>query len=208
MNNIHKSWQPLFKQYEFCLDSLDDEGTTYPPKSDIFRVFSMAVQDIKVLLLGQDPYHNPGQAHGLSFSVPDGVTIPPSLRNIFKELQIEFLDRKYEFKSGNLLPWFEREKIFLLNSSLTVKKNDPGSHIDMWEQFTDDVIKFVSENNDKCVYLLLGNFAKAKLKFIKNKEKIIAGGHPSPLSARHGFFGANLFVKVERALGNQINWQN
>jgi uracil-DNA glycosylase len=208
MDKIDESWKPLFKKYEFCLDSLEDEGITYPPKEHIFRVFTMPVQDIKVLLLGQDPYHNPEQAHGLSFSVPNEIQPPPSLKNIFKQLKNEFPEREYVFTSGNLTKWFENEKIFLLNSALTVKKNQPGSHIKMWEDFTNDVIKFIDDNNSKCIYLLLGTFAKEKSKFIKNKNNIISGVHPSPLSAHNGFFNSNIFKKIEDKLGHTINWQN
>jgi uracil-DNA glycosylase len=208
MEDIHETWKPIFDQYQFCLDSLEEEGTTYPPKDQIFRVFTMPVHDIKILLLGQDPYHNPKQAHGLSFSVPDDISPPPSLKNIFKELQLEFPERKYSFKSGNLLSWFEKEKIFLLNSSLTVKHNKAGSHMSMWQEFTDDVIKYISEKNPNCVYILLGKFAKDKAKFIKNKKNIVTGIHPSPLSARQGFFNSGIFKNVETILGHPVNWQN
>ena len=102
---IHASWQPLFDQWEIDLDSLY-ESTAYPPKELVFRVFEMPVQDIKIVLLGQDPYHGPGQAHGLSFSVPTGVATPPSLKNIYKELQLSFPERHYEFRNGDLTKWF------------------------------------------------------------------------------------------------------
>ena len=166
----------------------------------------MDVREIKVLLLGQDPYHGPGQAHGLSFSVPEGVKIPPSLRNIYKELQNEFPERNYKFDSGNLEKWFYREKIFLLNASLSVIKEKPGSQMKIWEGFTNNVIKFVSEQNKSCVFLLLGNFAKAKECLIYNKERIIKCVHPSPLSAHNGFFGSGIFKKVEELLGTNIDW--
>ena len=113
MDNIHESWKPLFEQYEFndieqmYLDNLE---IVYPPKEDIFKVFEMDVRDIRIVLLGQDPYFNPGQAHGLSFSVPTDTKIPPSLKNIYKELQYEFPERNYNFNSGNLEHWFYREK--------------------------------------------------------------------------------------------------
>jgi uracil-DNA glycosylase len=184
MNTCHKSWNSLFERYTFDIDELySGKEEIYPKKEDLFKVFEMDVREIKLLLLGQDPYHGPGQAHGLSFSVPNGIAIPPSLRNIYKELQIEFPERKYIFKSGNLESWFYREKIFLLNASLSVAKGKPGSMMKIWEEFTNDVIKFVSEQNNACVFLLLGNFAKAKESFISNEERIIKGVHPSPLSA-------------------------
>ena len=168
----------------------------------------MDVREIKVVLLGQDPYHGQGQAHGLSFSVPTGVKIPPSLRNIYKELQNEFPERNYNFVSGNLEQWFYREKIFLLNASLTVVKGTPGSHMKLWETFTNNVIEFISAQNPTCVFLLLGNFAKAKETYILNKERIIKGVHPSPLSAHNGFFNSNLFIKVEELLNKKIDWSN
>uniref|UniRef100_A0A6C0HDW3 Uracil-DNA glycosylase-like domain-containing protein n=1 Tax=viral metagenome TaxID=1070528 RepID=A0A6C0HDW3_9ZZZZ len=207
MTNIHESWKPLFEQYEFDLEELYNTGdTVYPPKECIFKVFEMDVKEIRVLLLGQDPYHNEKQAHGLSFSVPEGIRIPPSLKNIYKELQFEFPERKYEFCSGNLERWFYEEKIFLLNAALSVIKNKPSSQISIWEDFTNDVIKFVSVNNKKCVFLLLGNFAKSKEKFIKNKERIVECVHPSPFSANNGFFHSGVFKKVESRLGQPVNW--
>jgi len=207
MATFHPSWQPLFDQYGFDVDSLYDAVLdVYPPKEHLFRVFEMNVKEIRVLLLGQDPYHGPGQAHGLSFSVPTGVPIPPSLRNMYKELQSEFPERNYVFSSGNLEPWFYREKIFLLNASLTVMRASPGSMMGDWEEFTDDVIKYVSENNSTCIFLLLGKFAKATEVFIKNKANIVTGVHPSPMAAQYGFFGSNIFKQVEAKLGSPINW--
>ena len=166
----------------------------------------MDVKKIRIVLLGQDPYHNPNQANGLSFSVPDKVKIPPSLQNIYKELCIEFPERNYEFNSGNLDRWFTKEKIFLLNSSLSVIKNKPGSHMFMWSDFTDDVITFISKKNKNCIFILLGNFAKSKEKFIENKDRIITGVHPSPFSANNGFFNSNIFRKIEEKLQKEINW--
>jgi uracil-DNA glycosylase len=209
MNTYHESWKPLFDQYIFNIEEYYS-GTEeiYPKKEDLFRVFEMDVKEIKILLLGQDPYHGQGQAHGLSFSVSNGQYIPPSLRNIYKELQIEFPERNYIFKSGNLESWFYREKIFLLNASLTVIKGKPGSMMKIWEDFTNEVIKFVSEKNETCIFLLLGNFAKAKETFIANKDRIIKGVHPSPLSASHGFFGSNIFKRAEDRLNQKIDWSN
>lgn len=204
MESIHKSWMPIFDKYEFDLESIYEEGEVYPPKPFVFRVFQKDVKDIKILLLGQDPYHSPGQAHGLSFSVPDGEKIPPSLKNIYKELKMNFPERNYQFETGNLEQWFNREHIFLLNSSLTVKKGQAGSDMDIWEEFTNNVIQFVSEQNEQCVFLLLGNYAKSKSKFIKNKSKIVAEVHPSPLA--RGFIGSNVFTRVEQVLGKEVNW--
>ena len=209
MQNIHSSWNELFDQYDFNLENLySKDEVIYPKREDLFKVFEMDVREIKIVLLGQDPYHNPNQAHGLSFSVPDDIAIPPSLRNIYKELQIEFPERNYIFKSGNLQRWFLEEKIFLLNTSLSVIKNKPSSHMSLWQEFTNDVIKFISENNTKCVFLLLGNFAKTKEVYISNKNNIVAGVHPSPLSASKGFFNSNIFKQVEIKLGRKMNWQS
>ncbi len=205
----HESWNELFDDYNFNIDSFySSKNTIYPKKEDIFKVFQMDVNDIRVLLLGQDPYHGEGQAHGLSFSVPDGIPIPPSLLNIFKELKNEYPERNYEFKTGNLEKWFNREKIFLLNSSLSVIKGCAGSQMKLWEEFTDDVIKFISNKNKRCVFLLFGNFAKAKEVFIEDKNRIVKCVHPSPLAARNGFFNSNVFKKVETVLKEEIDWSN
>lgn len=208
MNAIHPSWVPIFEKYnfDFDFDTIYEEGEVYPPKEYVFRVFELDVKDIKILLLGQDPYHGPNQAHGLSFSVPDGQKIPPSLKNIYKELKLNFPERNYSFTSGNLERWFQREHIFLLNSSLTVKRGQAGSDISIWEKFTDEVIQFISEQNEDCVFLLLGNYAKSKSKFIQNKSKIVAEVHPSPLA--RGFIGSNVFKRVEEVLGYPVDWSN
>jgi len=209
MDYIHVSWKPLFDKFKFDIDKIYSvTDIVYPDRNHLFRVFEMDVKKCKVVLLGQDPYHGQAQAHGLSFSVPTGVIIPPSLKNIYKELQTEFPDRGYKFLSGNLEEWFYRENIFLLNSSLTVIKGKPGSHMELWEGFTDKVIKFISEHNKTCVFLLLGNFAKQKSSFISDKERIVECVHPSPMAASRGFFGSNVFIKVENILGEKINWQN
>ena len=207
---MNESWKPFFEKFESIpnLNALysSEEKPVYPEKENVYRVFEMDVTKIKIVLLGQDPYHGQGQAHGLSFSVPTGVKIPPSLRNIFKELQNEFPERNYNFNSGNLNNWFYREKIFLLNASLSVIKGKPGSHMNIWKEFTNDVIKFISNHNSKCIFLLLGNFAKEKESLILDKERIIKGVHPSPLSAHNGFFGSNIFKIIEELLNQQIDW--
>jgi len=202
MDNINICWKPLFDQFDFDINKHYTLGTVYPPKSLLFRVFEMDVKDIRVVFLGQDPYHGPNQADGFSFSSTN--KIPPSLRNIFKELLLEFPNRHYVFNSANLSNWFYREKIFLLNSALTVLESKPRSNIKIWEKFTDSVIKFISDNNKKCVFLLLGKFAKNKSKFITDQSRIIYGIHPSPIA--QGFIGSNVFKKVEEKLGEEINW--
>ena len=203
---VHESWLPLFDNFEIDLNLID--SPFYPSKDNVFKVYEMDIKDIKIVLLGQDPYHQPNQAHGLSFSVPIGIKTPPSLVNIFKELKIEFPDRNYNFTHGNLDKWFYNEKIFLLNSALTVQPSKAGSHLNIWSDFTDETIRYISENNDNCVFLLLGNYAKSKNVFIKDKDKIINGVHPSPLSAYQGFFNSNIFIQVENKLNQSINWQN
>ena len=202
---IHPSWNSLFDQWDFDLESLYDSNA-YPPKDLVFKVFELPVQDIRVVLLGQDPYHGPGQAHGLSFSVPVGVAIPPSLKNIYKELQLSFPERNYVFHNGDLTQWLVREKIFLFNASLSVQAGLAGSHMSYWKDFTDDVIRFIDQQNPKCVFLLLGNFAKAKADLITHKHRIVTEVHPSPLA--RGFVGSNIFRRVEQVLGLPVNWSN
>ena len=209
MDQIHESWRELFDQYVFDIYDLTScDNKVFPKREDIFAVFQMNVKDIRVVLLGQDPYHKPGQAHGLSFSVPPTEPIPPSLRNIYKELQNEFPEREYTFSTGCLERWFHKEHIFLLNASLTVEQKKPGSHMSIWEDFTNDVIRYISEQNEHCVFLLLGAFAKSKQRFIQKKEKVVLGVHPSPLSAHQGFFHSSIFQKVEDILGSPIDWSN
>jgi uracil-DNA glycosylase len=208
---IHESWKPFWDQLEKNIDVdlevlYSGKEIVYPRKEDVFRVLEMDVREITVVLLGQDPYHHPGQAHGLSFSVPSGVAIPPSLRNIYKELKNEFPEREYTFDSGNLESWFYREKICLLNASLTVIQHTPGSHMNVWKEFTNQLIQFISEQNNTCVFLLLGKVAKEKETYIQHKERIIRGVHPSPLSASRGFLGSNIFKQTETCLQKPINW--
>lgn len=204
--NIHESWLPLFNNFPNIEEIYFTNEIIYPKKEYVYRVFSLSVYEIKIVLLGQDPYYNEGQADGLSFSVPDNVKIPPSLKNIFIEIINEFPERNYSFTTGNLERWFTEEHIFLLNSSLTVVKNKPGSHIHIWKEFTNKIIEFISKNNNKCVFLLFGNYAKDKIKYIQNNNRIIYCVHPSPLSANKGFFHSGIFRKVEKLLNKKINW--
>ncbi len=208
LSTIAPEWKPLFDEYEIDIDSIYNNSVlpVYPERSNIFRVFSMKPSDICVVLLGQDPYHGPGQAHGLSFSVGTDVPIPPSLRNIFKELQTEFPERSYKFSHGNLQKWHD-QGIFLLNAALTVEEGKPNSHAAIWSDFTDDVIKYIAANNKSCIFLLLGAFAQTKATFCPS-ERIVKGIHPSPLSAHRGFFGSNIFKSVEERLKYSIDWQN
>ena len=182
----------------------------YPNVKNIFAVFDFVpFHKVKVVILGQDPYHGEGQAQGLSFSVPQGIKIPPSLQNIFKELKS---DLNIEAPtSGNLEKWAQ-QGVFLLNATLTVRANEAGSHQKKgWEQFTDSVIKCLSEKRENLVFILWGNYAQAKEKLIDtNKHYIIKSAHPSPLSAYNGFWESKPFSKTNTFLESKglktINW--
>ena len=205
---MHNSWNEVFKNYQ-KIDELNSmikkineqrlTTTIYPPKEQVFRVFNLALEDIKVVILGQDPYHNPDQACGLSFSVNDGVPLPKSLINIYKELYTDLGIRPAN--TGNLEPWF-KQGVFLLNAVLTVEKNSPASHSKMgWEDFTDYIIETIAEKNENVVFVLWGNYARGKKKLINpSKHKIIESAHPSPLSAYRGFFGSKVFSQINNYL--------
>jgi uracil-DNA glycosylase len=208
ITTIDKSWTSLFNDFICKPPSLPLTETYYPPTGQVFSAFTMPVTNIRVVLIGQDPYHGPGQAHGLSFSVPEGVPVPPSLRNIFKELISEFPDRGYDFKHGNLQAWHDREGIFLLNAALTVAPGRPNSHASLWNPWTDKVIEYILEHNKTCIFLLLGAFAQTKANIIDDPKRWVFGVHPSPLSAHRGFFGSGIFKRLEDRLGGSINWQN
>lgn len=171
----------------------------YPPGNRIFAAYNYTPFDkVKVVILGQDPYHNPGEANGLCFSVNDGVKLPPSLQNIFKELQS---DLGYSIpKSGNLEKW-ALQGVFLLNTSLTVRRNQPGSHRNIgWEKFTDATIRTISEKKENVVFMLWGRWAMSKMDLIdKDKHLILTASHPSPL-ARTGFLGCRHFSKANEYL--------
>ena len=182
----------------------------YPPGKLIFNAFNTTPFDkVKVVILGQDPYHGPGQAHGLCFSVPDGVKFPPSLRNIYKELSNDIGINIP--KSGNLTKWAE-QGVLLINATLTVRQAQAGSHQKKgWEIFTDAVIKAVSDRKENVVFILWGNYAQSKEKLIdSSKHFIIKSVHPSPLSASRGFFGSKPFSKTNNYLQSKglepINW--
>ena len=182
----------------------------YPPGSQIFRAFDLTpVQNVKVVILGQDPYHGPGQAHGLSFSVPQGVPAPPSLKNIFKEIETDLGVRM----SGhpNLESW-ARQGVLLLNAVLTVRASEAASHSGIgWQEFTDAVIKYISDNCEGVVFMLWGNFARGKSELIDHsKHCVLEAAHPSPL-ARGAFFGCRHFSQANNYLTSTsrspINWQ-
>lgn len=202
----HKSWNKFLNNNPIDLDEFyDNEVNVYPPKELVLKVFEMNVKKIKIIFLGQDTYHGKNQANGLAFSVNKDIKIPPSLRNIFKEIKSNFPERNYEFEHGDLTRWFKKEKIFLLNTSLTVEEKTPGSHIFYWKNFTDNVIKYICKKNKNCIFLLLGKHAQGKKDLITN-NKIIEAPHPSPLA--RGFIGSEVFIKLEEELGEKINWFN
>ena len=182
----------------------------YPPGKQIFNAFDHThLDNVKVVIIGQDPYHNPGQAMGLSFSVPEGVKPPPSLMNIFKELQTDL--GIAQPASGDLTKWAD-QGVLLLNASLTVEANTPMSHSQLgWHIFTDEVIKHVSKVRPHVVFILWGKFAQNKEVLIDTtKHKVIKSAHPSPLSAYNGFFGSAPFSKTNSWLLEQgiapIDW--
>ena len=213
--NVHESWYPLFTKWQLIIDNIlmeTYEGSarikTFPPQDLVFKAFEIDIAKIQLVIVGQDCYHGDSQAMGLCFSVPKDVKIPPSLVNIFKEIQIEFPEKQYNFNNGDLTQWMQRENMFLLNSALTVKQSSPLSHIKKWETFTDAVMEYIMEKNDKCIFLLLGKYAKDKTKIIQNDSRCVKGIHPSPLSAHQGFFNSGIFKEIENKIGKTINWQN
>lgn len=195
----------------FLMDEQTKGKIIFPPGKEIFSAFDFTpFEKVKVVLLGQDPYHGIGQAHGLSFSVPDGIPIPPSLKNIFKELKADLGIRIPE--KGNLEKW-GRQGVLLLNATLTVQANSAGSHQGKgWEQFTDAVIRKISVEKEKVVFLLWGKFAQSKEKLIdESKHFILKAAHPSPL-AGGAFFGCKHFSKTNEFLMQQgfapIDWSD
>ena len=218
---IDKSWGKLLSEefnseYFKSLISFvkeDYSKTTCCPKgSHVFNAFDICpINNLKVVIIGQDPYHGPGQANGLSFSVNKGIPHPPSLINIFKEIEAD-LGHKYENNNGDLSKW-AKQGVMLLNATLTVKEALPGSHQNKgWEIFTDKVIEIISNETNNTVFLLWGSFAKKKRKLIdSSKHKILESGHPSPLSANRGYwFGNKHFSECNKYLEsikkNKIDW--
>ena len=175
-------------------------GTCYPPGRLIFNAFNLCPFDkVKVVIIGQDPYHGPGQAHGLCFSVNDGVPFPPSLQNIFKEIHDDLGTPVPQ--SGNLTRWAE-QGVLLLNATLTVRAHQAGSHQRQgWEEFTDAAIKALAEEREHLVFILWGSYAQKKGAFIdRSRHLVLSSAHPSPLSAYHGFFGNRHFSKANAYL--------
>ena len=186
------------------------EKTIYPPKSKILRALSLtSYDDVKVVILGQDPYHGEGEANGLAFAVSNGIKLPPSLQNIYKELYNDLGIKPAMV--GNLECW-AKEGVLLLNAVLTVEKDKAASHKNIgWEEFTDSIIKKINEKNEPVVFILWGNFAKSKKQYITNpKHYVIESSHPSPFSCNYGFFGSKPFSKTNKFLRDnnikEIDW--
>lgn len=215
---IHNSWdnklnpefeKPYMDDLKAFIKRERDEHTVFPKKAEVFNAFKLTpFEDVKVVVLGQDPYHGPNQAHGLSFSVNYGVRTPPSLANIYKELRT---DIGFTIPThGNLTTW-ATQGVLLLNATLTVRAGAPGSHQKKgWEIFTDSVIKQISDEKENCVFLLWGNFAKSKSSLIDlEKHLVLTAAHPSPL-AGGAFFGCRHFSKTNEYLSSKkikpINW--
>jgi uracil-DNA glycosylase len=197
-----------FKELVSFVDEEYDKHSCFPPKNKVFSAFNQcSFEDIKVVIIGQDPYHDNGQANGLCFSVADGVKHPPSLKNIFKEIETDL--GKQIPESGNLERW-ARQGVLLLNATLTVRAHEAGSHQKKgWEEFTDTVIQYISDNKQDVIFLLWGGVAKKKGKKInREKHQVLESGHPSPLSANRGYwFGNKHFSKTNELLRDRkIKW--
>lgn len=222
MINIDPSWKSFFheeqkKRYyidimQFLISEQQQNKTIYPPQEDIFNAFNYcAKNDIKVVIIGQDPYHDKGQAHGLSFSVQPYVKTPPSLRNIYKELSSDIPG--FEIPNHGFLKSWAEQGVLLLNTSLTVQAHKPASHSKIgWEIFTDSVIKHINNELNSLVFLLWGSHAQTKSVFIdESKHKILKSVHPSPFSAHRGFLGNKHFSETNKWLKEhnikEINWQ-
>ena len=218
--HINSDWRTFLKEelysdnFQAIISALQTERNTYtvfPKNDELFNAFNItSLENLKIVILGQDPYHGKKQAHGLSFSVPNGVKTPPSLRNIFKELQAD-LNIPIS-NNGNLSPW-GKQGVLLLNATLTVREKEAGSHQKLgWENFTDRIIDKISKNKEGIIFLLWGAFAQKKSILIDvKKHHILTAAHPSPFSAYRGFFGCKHFSKTNEILikNNQqpINWK-
>ena len=200
-----------YKSLEKEINKRYETTTVFPEKQNIFKAFSLTKLDnLKVVILGQDPYHGFGQAQGLAFSTPANIKNPPSMQNILKEIQSD-LGKKSICEDGDLTPW-AKQGVLLLNTILTVEEAKPKSHHNLgWEVFTDNIIKYISDNCNDIVFILWGSPAIAKTKLIdKKKHHILTSPHPSPLSSYRGFFGCNHFSKTNEILNSlrkePINW--
>ncbi len=220
LTSLSPSWsQPLQQEFSqpylqglqaFLLQEKKNGAEIFPQQNHIFQAFNQTPLDqVKVVILGQDPYHGPGQAHGLSFSVPAGVRLPPSLRNIYKEIEAEY--GRPMPKSGDLSGW-ARQGVLLLNATLTVRAGLAGSHQKKgWERFTDAVIHLLNDNHDHLVFMLWGSYGQQKGAFIdRTRHLVLEAPHPSPLSAHRGFLGCDHFKDANAYLDAngrpQIDW--
>lgn len=207
-DNLKEGWRvvlkdimqtPNYQQLEARVNQAYNQQQVFPPKAAIFNALNqVTLNDIKVVILGQDPYHGPNQANGLSFSVNEGMPLPPSLQNIFKELAS---DLEIENKSGDLTPWAQ-QGVLLLNSVLTVEQGKAHSHKNWgWEIFTDEVLTIINQRKQPVVFILWGAYAQKKEKLInKDRHFVIKSAHPSPLSAYRGFFGSHPFSLTNQYL--------
>ncbi len=200
-----------FKDIMEFVNSEYESKTIYPPYDEIFNAFRMTpLSNVKVVILGQDPYHEAGQAHGLAFSTPEGRPIPRSLKNIFKEINAEY---NYPIPESGCLEKWARQGVFLLNTVLTVEDGNANSHSKCgWQTFTDNVIKILNEQQQPIVYLLWGKQAEKKSELITNpKHLVLITSHPSPFSARRGFLGCDHFIKANEFLKKcnkkEIDWR-
>ena len=200
-----------FKKLKDEIDKRYENSRVFPEKKNIFKAFSLSkIEDLKVVILGQDPYHGFGQAQGLSFSTPKEIKNPPSMMNILKEIKDD-LQKDSVCTDGDLTPW-AKDGVLLLNTILTVEESLPKSHHNLgWEIFTDNIIKYINDNCDGVVFLLWGSPAISKSKLIdKNRHHILSAPHPSPLSSYRGFFGCKHFSKANEILKKlgrkEINW--
>src|SRR5690606_2121858 len=212
--DIHESWKPYLKEefskpyFEDLVDFVKNEyskNQCFPPGKQIFNAFNACpFNNVKVVIIGQDPYHGFGQANGLCFSVNDGVAHPPSLINIFKEIEQD-VNKPYP-KSGDLMRWAV-QGVLLLNATLTVRANQAGSHQNKgWETFTDAVIKLINNKKENVVFLLWGGYAKQKMKLIdKDRHSILTSGHPSPLSANRGLWFGNKHFSITNSPLEQVS---
>ena len=215
---MHESWKPFlntefnkpyFRELSEFLHSEYEKKTIFPKKELVFSAFKTDLNDVKVVILGQDPYHTPGAAHGLAFSVPSSEPIPPSLVNIYKEIDNDI--GRHNNKTGNLLNW-QKQGVLLLNTVLTVEAHKAGSHRGKgWEVFTTEVIKYLNDTRPHLVFILWGRDARNKKSLIDgSKHLILESPHPSPLSAHAGFFGNHHFSKTNDFLKShgmtEIEW--
>lgn len=193
--------KPYYEKLKEEIDKRYENSIVFPEKQNIFKAFSLTkFEDLKVVILGQDPYHGIGQAQGLSFSTPSNIKNPPSMVNILKEINDD-LGKKSVCEDGDLTPW-AKQGIMLLNTILTVEQGLPKSHHNLgWEIFTDSIIKYISDNKENVIFLLWGSPAISKTKLIdKNKHFILTAPHPSPLSVYRGFYGCKHFSKTNEIL--------